>query len=590
MKTDAYQRAALSLEKFRIAPGKAGQDWAEESAFVPAPGLKISGFTFDLEEYARPDEPLFFRAEFETAAQGRYILGLGADWYTVTRIDGKVVLDLSGGNVFHPPGIDKHMVPLELTAGRHVLDVRFVRGSATAILCVCVAPESVLHEKAPEADFGKIVGKVNPLLHNSNSAPDIQSRSIRKYDEELRKMNFQMSRTHDWALWTAGERIIDTHFVFPLMKLDPRDPTNYYFDATDEAIRVCQEETGIRIFYRLGTSIEHSEGRHFNTLIPDDFEKYAEVLAGIVRHYTKGWANGFHYDIRYWEIWNEPDIGPKMWCGDFDSFIPFFVTVLKRLKSEFPELKIGGPAMAGLSPRNIPQKKKLLEACAKAGVKPDFLSWHCYTADPDWLIEQANIGRKLLDECGFKGTETCINEWHYMETWAGVHSNVTPEAFQNAQRIVHGINSGAFNTAVLSGWQYSPLDTAFYYGARWEGTWGYVTENRQLDKNFYSLCLMGDMIRDYTELCAVENYGSVHLMAAKSADGKSAALLVTDFRGLLKSQTVKVRGLETAKVESAILLDEASNGKPVSVHWNGTELRLDKETEGSAVFMIRFRL
>ena len=589
MKMETFLRDALSLEKFRIAPGKAGQDWAEESAFVPAPGLKISGFTFDLEEYARPDEPLFFRAEFEASAQGRYILGLGADWYTVTRIDGKIVLDLSGGNVFYPPGIDKHMVPLELTAGRHVLDVRFVRGSASAVLCVCVMPESVLHE-ASEADFGKIVGKVNPLLHNSNSAPDIQSRSIRKYDDELRKMNFQMSRTHDWALWTSGQRIIDTHFIFPLMKLDPRDPTNYYFDATDEAIRVCQEEAGIKIFYRLGTSIEHSEGRHFNTLIPDDFEKYAEVLAGIVRHYTRGWANGFHYDIRYWEIWNEPDLGPKMWCGDFDSFIPFFVTVLKRLKSEFPELKIGGPAMAGLSPRSIPQKKKLLEACAKAGVKPDFLSWHCYTADPDALIEQAAIGRKLLDESGFESTETCINEWHYMETWSGVHSNVTPEAFQNAQRIVHGINSGAFNTAVLSGWQYSPLDTAFFYGSRWDGTWGYVTENRQPDKNFYALSLMGDMIRDYTELCAVENSGSVHLMAAKSADGRSAALLATDFRGLLNTLTIRICGLENAKIENVILLDEASNGKPVSAQWDGSVLQLKKETEGSAVFMIRFRL
>ena len=584
---EIFTKSALPFKRIRIVPGKEGQDIAEDSVWDSAPELKTEGFRFALEDYAKPDIPLFLRMEFEAETPGRYILGLGADWFTVTRLDGKVVLDLSGGNVFYPPRIDRHLVPLDLTAGRHVLDIRFIRGTASAVLCACVMPGSILKEEASEADFGKVVGKVNPLLHNSNSAPDIHSRSLRKHDAELRKMNFQLSRTHDWALWTNGKRIIDTHFIFPLMKLDPKDPTNYYFDATDEALRVCQEEAGIGIFYRLGTSIEHSEGRHFNTLIPEDFEKYAEVLAGIVRHYTKGWANGFHYDIQYWEIWNEPDLGPKMWCGEYESFPPFFITVLKRLKSEFPELKIGGPALCGL---NIPKTKLLLDACAKAGVKPDFFSWHCYTADPDGLAAQAGIARKLLDDAGFPETELCINEWHYLETWEEIHSKITPESFRRGQEAAHGINSAAFNTSVLSGWQYTLLDTAFYYGARWEGSWGYVTADQQLDKNFYSLCLMGDMIRDYTELCAVENRSSVRLMAAMAADGKSAALLVSDFRGLLKTVTVRIRGLETAKIESAVRLDAVSNNDPAAAQWDGKELRLEKEAEGSAVFMVRFRL
>ena len=582
----AFLQVALPFANIRVAPGRAGQETAEESAFAPASKLKDTGFLFDLEPYAKPEEPLFFRADFEVKTPGSYIVGMGADWYTVVRVDGKVVLDCSEGNVHYPPKVTNHQASLELTAGRHVLDIRFIRGEATAQLCVCIFPAAVLGDGASSADFGRTVGKVNPLLHNSNSAPDIHIRSIRKNDEELRRMNFGMSRTHDWALWTGGQRIIDTHFIFPLMKLDPKDPTNYYFDATDEALRVCQEEAGIKIFYRLGTSIEHTEGRHFNTLVPDDFDKYAEVLAGIVRHYTRGWANGFHYDIRYWEIWNEANLGPKMWCGDFDSFVTFFVTVLKRLKSEFPELKIGGPALTGLSFACI---RKLLDACTKAGIKPDFLSWHCYTADPDRLTAQPASARNFLDDAGFKETETCINEWHYLETWEGVHSNVTIESFRRNQNVFHGANSAAFNIAVLSGWQYTTLDTAFYYGARWEGNWGYITADRQLDKNFYSMCLMGDMIRDYTELCPVENRGSVRLMAAKSADGKSAALLISDFRGQTDSLEIDVRGLDAAKIASAVKLDENADNQPVSVQWNGKKLRLAKAA-GSAVFMVRFSL
>ena len=586
---EAFLQAALPFENIRIAPGKAEQETAEESAFAPADRLKETGFLFDLEPYAKPKEPLFFRADFEVKTPGRYIVGMGADFFTVVRIDGKIVLDCSAGNMAYPPKVVNHQAALELSTGRHILDIRFIRGLATARLCVCIFPASVLRDAASSADFGRTVGKVNPLLHNSNTAPAIHVRSIRKNDEELRKMNFQMSRTHDWALWTCGERIIDTHFIFPLMKLDPKDPTNYYFDATDEAIRVCQKEAGMKIFYRLGTSIEHTEGRHFNTVVPDDFEKYAEVLAGIVRHYTRGWANGFHYDIRYWEIWNEADIGAKMWCGDFDSFVTFFVTVLKRLKSEFPELKIGGPAFVAL---NLPRIRKLLDACRKAGVRPDFISWHSYTVDPDSLVAQASAGRAALDDAGFKDTEICINEWHYLENWEGVHQNVTVESFRAAQKKVHGIDSGAFNTAVLSGWQYTPLDTAFYYGASWGGNWGYVTIDQQLDKNFYSMCLMGDMIRDYTELCPVENQGSIHLMAAKSADGKSAALLVSDFQGLGASDSleISVRGLDSAKVESVVKLDENADNEPASAQWDGKKLQLRKDAAGSAVFLVRFSL
>ena len=34
----------------------------------------------------------------------------------------------------------------------------------------------------------------------------------------------------------------------------------------------------------------------------------------MVMHYNKGWADGYHYNIQYWEIWNEPDFLP-FWRG-----------------------------------------------------------------------------------------------------------------------------------------------------------------------------------------------------------------------------------------------------------------------------------
>ena len=172
-----------------------------------------------------------------------------------------------------------------------------------------------------EADFNTAAGTFNRDLHSSNTAPNLSNRGIWDFTDDYKKMNFTWSRTHDWPLWNEGQRVVDTHFVFPLMHLDASDPANYYFDATDEMIRITQE-AGSKVFYRLGTSIEHSglrpEQKHFNSLPPADYAKYAEALAGIIRHYTRGWANGFKYDMPYWEIWNEAENDPTCWKGPYE--------------------------------------------------------------------------------------------------------------------------------------------------------------------------------------------------------------------------------------------------------------------------------
>ena len=43
-------------------------------------------------------------------------------------------------------------------------------------------------------------------------------------------------------------------------------------------------------------------------------------MSNVIRHYTEGKWNGYRYDIEYWEIWNEPDLGPKMWTGTLEAF------------------------------------------------------------------------------------------------------------------------------------------------------------------------------------------------------------------------------------------------------------------------------
>ena len=216
------------------------------------------------------------------------------------------------------------------------------------------------------ADFTAEIAPIRPEIHSSGFGPTICSQTERDL-ADVKSMGFKYARTHDWALVNSNQRVCDYFHIFPLMHLDARDPKNYCFGPTDYLLKRTREEAGLDVFFRLGTSIEHSGRKvHFNAVVPDDFDKVAEIFAATVRHYNCGWADGYKWDIKYWEIWNEPEGIQNMWCppeglGEEDvkspsakrdelraKFVKFFVTVLKRIKAEFGDtVKVGGPALCG---------------------------------------------------------------------------------------------------------------------------------------------------------------------------------------------------------------------------------------------------
>ena len=461
------------------------------------------------------------------------------------------------------------------------------------------------------ADFSKEVGPVRRALHSSGYAPKICSNG--NMTEQIKSMNFDYVRTHDLALINSGQRVVDTHFIFPLMHLDAKDPQNYCFKPTDYLLKLSID-AGMKIFYRLGTSIEHSGPKiHFNTLIPDDFDKIAEIFAGTVRHYTRGWGDGFNWDIKYWEIWNEPDGHNNMWClpdgddgvGDTKEaraadykkreakrralFCEFFVKCLKRLKVEFPELKIGGPAMCSMK---VDYFRELLNACKQAGVAPDFISWHYYGDNPAVIIGRADIARKLCDSFGFTDCELIINEWHYLGSygWKGLRStdsDVLKKVWESP--VSHnGIDSSCFTLSTLTQLQTSNYDQAYFYGCRHIGAWGYMDEFRRYYKIWYALNIFGSVMKDCSVLCSSTDNDTVSTLAAKSTDGKTGYLLVSDYRGKGEKVAIEVKGV--GSVLSATILDHERNNAPLDVSLEGGRLILNKKLSGSTAFLVKFKL
>ena len=395
---------------------------------------------------------------------------------------------------------------------------------------------------AVTVNFASEVRPLRPELHSSGFGPRITSCKQAAIDT-LKSMGFKAARTHDWALVNKAERVCDYCHMFPLMHLDANDPKNYYFAATDHLLRRTLEEVGVDVFFRLGVSIEHSGDVHFNALIPEDLDKTVDIFAGTIRHYNRGWGNGFKWGIRYWEIWNEPD-GGNMWCYNGPdannnekrnaAYLKLYVESLRRLKGEFPEIKVGGPACWFMDEAYF---RMLFDGCKAAGVKPDFISWHNYENDVDKVIGDVNRARRLCDEYGFKDCELIINEWHYLGEygWKGMHDS-SPE-MQKAKWESPcgqvGIESSCYNLALLSRFQTSALDQAYYYGCMPSGLYGYCDERGRKWKVYYGLCIFGDFLKANRTICASESDDpTLTVLAAKGEQGCGA--LVTAYRSLAK--------------------------------------------------------
>ena len=208
-------------------------------------------------------------------------------------------------------------------------------------------------------DLSRTGGRFKPL-NATNGGPWHKRHATdqwRSNFEAYKAARMPYSRNHDSCLSGSiygGPYSHDITAIFPRFEADPTDPASYDFDCTDESILVTLD-AGTETFFRLGQSIEHHIKKH-GTLPPADFHKWAVICEHIIRHYNEGWANGYHLNIQYWEIWNEPDLddddstNKRCWGGTAAQFFELFAITAKHLKACFPHLKIGGPAMANVKP------------------------------------------------------------------------------------------------------------------------------------------------------------------------------------------------------------------------------------------------
>jgi beta-xylosidase len=326
---------------------------------------------------------------------------------------------------------------------------------------------------------------------------------------------------------------VDIHCVFPNFNGDPSQASSFDFALTDEYISAIRQ-TDAAIVYRLGESIEHTSKRRF-VHPPRDPAKWADICLGLIRHYNEGWANGFHHDIRYWEIWNEPENRPAMWSGTDEDYFRLYRVAASAIKKQFPNLKVGGPAV-GASGRFMNGEFRpaafvtnFLALCRRESLPLDFFSWHCYTADPSELVARARAIRGLLDASGFTNTESHLNEWNFLpgNSWKPISRSGAPQARQAYYEEMAGATGAAFIITALLELQDAPVDVCNLFHGE-VGGFGLFNEHGVPQKNYHALRAFRRLL-DMPERLETRGARPGQLALIAGVNGNEASVLISNF-------------------------------------------------------------
>ena len=186
----------------------------------------------------------------------------------------------------------------------------------------------------------------------------------------------------------------------------------------------------------------------------------------------------------------------------------------KHLKSCFPNLKIGGPAISGY----LCWAEDFLCEMQKRKVPLDFFSWHIYCTEPQEVIERAEIVNSLLIKYGYENSESILNEWNYIKGWT--------DEFVYSIKSLTGLKGASFIMANICSAQHSPIDMLMYYDTRpsaFNGIFDFYTYEPL--KGYYALYWYGMFYSMEKEIPSENSIENIYSLCGVDNQGKALAVL-----------------------------------------------------------------
>ena len=379
----------------------------------------------------------------------------------------------------------------------------------------------------------------------------------------LKEANIPYARMHDVGGTFGKNLFVDVPNLFRDFDADENDPDSYDFIFTDKLFEAMMEY-GVEPYFRLGVTIENCHGiKAYRIFPPKDPYKWARVCEHIVRHYNEGWANGYHFNIKYWEIWNEPD-GDRaaenndMWRGTAEQYYDLYAATAKRLKECFGDsIKVGGYGSRGLylgfmryhekysKPHELASWelnehyhlaffRGFVERIKRDNIPLDFFSHHSYLP-VIWTEQVQKYCEELFDEYGLNDVEIHINEWN----------TIKKREDRGSSKIA------AESAAMMIAMHRTRLQMLCYYDARFNTSMYAGLFNPLTAEPFctlYSFAAFGELYRLGDEISVEGDGDGLYALAATNGDEKG--ILITNI-GDTKSVTTNLEeGYTVYKIDS----------------------------------------
>ncbi len=425
-------------------------------------------------------------------------------------------------------------------------------------------------------DFTVAKGKVKQL-HCINNAPMLLWDKT-PVQPSLGDLGSPYCRFHDAGGAWGAYHYVDIPNVFPNFDADENDPASYDFAFTDALLKSVVS-VGIKPFYRLGVTIENNwKVKAYNIYPPKDFAKWARICEHIVRHYNEGWADGFEWDLDYWEIWNEPE-NPPMWQGTREQYYELYRVAANHLKKCFPDIKVGGYAGCGFYAIDddtlsdfyksfIPWFEDFLTFISDEKTKAplDFFSWHIYidSRGPERIATHAKYVRETLDKAGFTATESLLDEWNDC-TYAWGKDRIGFDMMKE-------MPCATTIAAAMAIMQQTSIDKAMYYDAMpsraYCGLFYFPgSKNHKLTPTFFTLKAFNELYKLGTAVeCSYEG-DKIYAIAAKSDSGQG--FYIVNRRDEEVTLDLITNGAD--KQFALYLLDDSHKTLPLVGIWNSGE-------------------
>ncbi|HYP20966.1 MAG TPA: glycosyl hydrolase [Chloroflexia bacterium] len=178
------------------------------------------------------------------------------------------------------------------------------------------------------------------------------------------------------------------------------------FDRVLDGIKAMGKEPFICLSYMPETMSVSGSSR---VVPPARYEEWAELVAATVRH-----VNGERrLGVRYWEVWNEPNLW-DFWQGSYPEYLRLYDVTVEAALAADPNIRIGGPAVASYQPVHI---NEFLQHEASLGSKGRiyFVSWHSYGRQPEELAANIRAVREIVGKYPQFSPELIITEFNVLQ-------------------------------------------------------------------------------------------------------------------------------------------------------------------------------